>query len=307
MFYNVENLFDTRDDSATSDNDFTPAGALHWTNGRLNEKLNRISKVVIAAGEWQPPVIIGLCEIENRQVLNNLVLNTPLSRFNYEIIHFDSPDERGIDVALLYDSRKVRVAGSSVIPVSNGRLITRDILHVKSIIESDTCHIFVNHWPSRSSGQLETDSYRMRAAMILRNAVDSLFRINLTAKIIIMGDFNDDPGEESIVKGLMASSTSEICMPGKLCNLSVSPQKSPVKGTLKYQGNWNLFDQIIVSGGLLADPGIKVIKNSYRIFYTSFMVEADETYNGVRPNRTYLGYRYHGGFSDHLPVTIEIY
>jgi predicted extracellular nuclease len=306
MFYNVENLFDTSDDSLTNDDDFTPAGALHWTLGRQNEKLNNISKVIIAAGEWQTPALIGLCEIENRRVLEKLVYNTSISKFQYKIIHYDSPDERGIDVALLYDSRKVRVFASSVLSVSHDHDHTRDILYAKTIISDDTCHIFINHWPSRSSGQIETDRYRMHAATVLRNTVDSIIIRNAMSKIIIMGDFNDEPTDDSMVKGLRALPAGKE-LPGKvLYNLSIGPAKGPVRGTLKYQGNWNIFDQIIVSSALLEnDKGLSV-SGGFKIFYNSLMLETDESYSGFRPFRTYLGYRYHGGFSDHLPVLIEL-
>ncbi|HEX2396406.1 MAG TPA: endonuclease [Bacteroidales bacterium] len=306
MFYNVENLFDTRDDSLTDDDNFTPAGALHWTKGRLSDKLNKISKVILAAGEWQPPAIIGMCEIENRQVLNELVFNTPLSKFSYKIIHGDSPDERGIDVALIHDSKRVRISHFSLIRVSGNGLLTRDILYARSIIQSDTFHVFINHWPSRSSGQLETEEYRMTAAKVLRYAVDSVLTKSPLAKIIIMGDFNDDPENESLVKGLRSQTVQGDYEAGILYNLSSSP-KGSVNGTLKYLGNWNLFDQMIVSGSLLNNPGgWHINPDCYKIFYNSFMLETDEMYNGVKPFRTYNGYRYKGGFSDHLPVLIEL-
>lgn len=307
MFYNVENLFDTVDDSLTADNDFTPSGRLHWTSHRYSDKLNKISKVIIAAGGWEPPAIIGLCEIENRIVLNDLIYNTPLSKFPYKIIHKDSPDERGIDVALLYDSRIVAIAAHSVLPVSQEKLITRDILYAKAVIRDDTCHIFINHWPSRSSGQLETEPYRFFAAGILRNAVDSLLLINPKAKILITGDFNDDPGDESLTNELAAFPVDAAVGTGELYNLSVEPLKGNVRGTLKYQGSWNIFDQVIVSGAFLNGDGLKIPENSYRIFYNTFMLEPDITFNGVKPFRTYLGFRYQGGFSDHLPVTVDIY
>lgn len=306
MFYNVENLFDLHDDSITNDDNFTPAGPLHWTRRRLSDKLNNISKVIIAAGEWQPPAIIGLCEIENREVLNELIFNTPLSKFSYNIVHGDSPDLRGIDVALLHDSKSVRIHRFSLLPVRRKGLMTRDILHAESVIQSDTFHIFINHWPSRSSGQLETEEYRMAAAMVLRHTVDSLISKNHFANIIIMGDFNDDPDNESMVEGLLSMPPTGDFKSGSLYNLSCAP-KGAVKGTLKYLGNWNIFDQIIVSGGLLNNQSDwHTRSDGFKIFYNSSMLETDEKYNGIKPFRTYNGYRYKGGFSDHLPVMIEL-
>jgi endonuclease/exonuclease/phosphatase family metal-dependent hydrolase len=307
MFYNVENLFDTQNDSLTEDDDFTPLGKLHWTRTRYSDKLNKIGKVIIAAGEWQPPAVIGLCEIENRRVLNDLIYNTSISKFSYGIIHADSPDKRGIDVGMLYDSKRVKISAFSFLPVTNDGLATRDILYAKTVIYDDTLHIFINHWPSRSSGQLETEGSRMLAAKILRSLADSLFSINPAAKIIIMGDFNDEPGDESIFKGLNAHTLSDINKPSELYNLSEKPAgAAAVNGTLKYQGNWNIFDQIIVSGMLLSDQKLKVKPGGYKIFYNQFMIETDQTYTGVKPFRTYMGFRYHGGFSDHLPVIVEI-
>jgi len=307
MFYNVENLFDFKNDSTTADDDFTPAGSMHWTTGKYYEKLNKICKVIIAAGGWSPPVIIGLCEIENRDVLNDLIFKTPLSKFSYKIVHKDSPDERGIDVALLYEPKAVRILSSSFIEVSRKDLRTRDILYVKSVISKDTCHVFVNHWPSRSSGQVETEGNRILAAIVLRNKVDSILNMDPLAKIILMGDFNDDPEDVSIIQGLMTLAPSDSYLPDKLYNLSVEPTSGPVKGTLKYRGSWNMFDQIIVSGSLLSDTQeLRTGKNYYRILQNGFLVETDETYSGVKPFRTYLGFRYHGGFSDHLPVVLEM-
>jgi predicted extracellular nuclease len=305
MFYNVENLFDIYNDSLTADDDFTPAGKLHWTSGRFRDKVNKISKVITAAGEWQAPDVIGLCEVENLFVLNRLIYDTPLAEKGYQVIHHDSPDERGIDVALLYRNKRIRIVKSSFIPVKYNDLITRDILKVIAIMDSDTITLFVNHWPSRSAGQLETDDYRMAAAKTLRNAVDSVFRVNSSAKIIIMGDFNDEPVDESLVNGLRAIHPVKTGRSAELINLSVAPG-GMVKGTLKYQGNWNLFDQIIVSGGLITGKGLKTNEDAYHVFYVQAMLETDATYNGVKPFRTYQGFRYAGGYSDHLPVYIDI-
>lgn len=307
MFYNVENLFDTADDSLTDDNAFTPAGDLHWTRNRYYTKLNNISKVIIALGGWNPPDVIGLCEIENRQVLSDLVRNTPLLKFNYGIVHINSPDRRGIDVALLYNPKTVRMLDYTQHAVAAKGLKTRDILLVKSLLGGDTCYFAVNHWPSRSSGQLESEKHRFVAASLLRRLTDSLMTRSPNAKIVAMGDFNDDPTDESIVNYLGAHVPGHSLSGTQLYNLTRIPGEGPAGGTLKYQGMWNTFDQIMVSGTLLlAKTGLKTVPDSFTIFRFGFLLEPDETYNGSKPFRTYIGFRYHGGFSDHLPVYIDL-
>ncbi|MBN2814683.1 MAG: endonuclease [Bacteroidales bacterium] len=307
MFYNVENLFDTANDTLTDDEAFTPAGDLHWTRSRYYSKLANISKVTIALGGWNPPDVIGLCEIENRQVLFDLVRNTPRMKFNYGIVHINSPDRRGIDVALLYNVNTVRILDFNHHAVTAKGLKTRDILLVKSLLGADTCYFAVNHWPSRSSGQLESEKYRFVAARLLRRLTDSLLTISPTTKIVAMGDFNDDPTDASITNYLGALSPGNSLSAAQLYNLTRIPGEGPVGGTLKYQGMWNTFDQIMVSGTLLlAETGLKTALSTFTIFRFGFLLEPDETYNGSKPFRTYIGFRYHGGFSDHLPVYVDL-
>ena len=307
MFYNVENLFDTFDDSLTADEEFTPSGTLHWTIKRYNTKLKNTCKVIIAAGSWRPPDIIGFCEIENRQVLQDLIGNTPLLKYPYRIVHENSPDRRGIDVALIYNDQTVRYISSRTFGVNKKGLLTRDILYVKVILRKDTCHFFVNHWPSRSAGQLETEPDRFAAAGLLKRLTDSLFYINASSKILIMGDFNDEPTDESLVGELNVQTSLMNPCSGELYNLTKSPSSGPVKGTLKYQGEWNNFDQIIASGSLLSDKrGISVDPDGFGILLNPFIVEVDQKYNGYKPYRTYNGYTYQGGFSDHLPVYLDL-
>jgi predicted extracellular nuclease len=307
MFYNVENFFDIHNDSITADEEFTPSGNMHWTYKRYNTKLTNTYKVIIAAGGWQPPDIIGFCEIENRQVLLDLIGNTPLSKYNYRIVHKNSPDRRGIDVALIYNDQTVKYLYSKSVSVDKPGLFTRDILYVKFILGKDTCHFFVNHWPSRSAGQLETESDRYAAACSLKKMTDSLFNINASANILIMGDFNDDPADESMIHHLKVQKCSMNPFPGELYNLSKAPSSFAIKGTLKYQGKWNIFDQIIVSGNLLQHgKGLSVGADGFEILQKSFLMEIDENFNGYKPYRTYSGYKYQGGFSDHLPVYVDL-
>jgi hypothetical protein len=307
MFYNVENLFDPANDSLTRDDDFTPSGDLHWTYKRYYTKINKLYKVITALGGWQPPDVIGLCEVENKKVLLDMINNTPLSKYPYEVIHYNSPDRRGIDVALICNRNTIRTLDSRKISIRKNGLYTRDILHVKAILHKDTCHFLVNHWPSRSSGQIETEGDRNEAALLLKSFTDSLFTINRHTRIIIMGDFNDEPTDESLSGRLMALTTMHDPKPGFLYNISVAPAKGNYRGTLKYRGQWNLFDQIIVSGSLLSQSdGLYVKKDGYTIFGEEFLLVGDEQYTGFKPFRTYNGFRYQGGFSDHLPVYVVV-
>jgi endonuclease/exonuclease/phosphatase family metal-dependent hydrolase len=308
MFYNTENFFDTRNDSLTADDEYTAQGALHWTYKRYNTKLNNLFKTVIALGGWQPPDIIGVCEVENRFVLSDLLNHTPLLKYEYRIIHANSADRRGIDVALLYNSKTVAFLQSRYFNLHKPGLLTRDILYFKALIKGDTCHFIINHWPSRSSGQLKTETDRLWAASILRFVVDSLFEDSKNAKIIILGDFNDEPGDESMLIRLKAQNDLRDPLPSRLYNLSSIPKTGKYRGTVKFQGQWNLFDQVIVSGSLLcANHGVFVLPDGYQIFGAPFLLTADEKYNGFKPYRTYIGYRYQGGFSDHLPVYVDLY
>jgi endonuclease/exonuclease/phosphatase family metal-dependent hydrolase len=307
LFYNAENLFDPFDDTLTADEEFTPSGRMHWTYKRYEAKLNNTYKVLVAAGAWQPPDIIGMCEVENRRTLEDLVNNTPFSKYAYRIFHENSADRRGIDVALLYNPRTVQFISGKYHRIKKKGLLTRDILYCKVRLGSDTCHVLVNHWPSRSEGQLETEPDRLAAAGLLKFITDSLFDDAARARIVIMGDFNDDPSDESLAGRLKATSEVKNALPAGLYNLTSIPSSGPVRGTLKYQGEWNTFDQIIVSGSLLSrGKGLKVTGEGYRIFDESFLLTTDKKYEGYKPFRTYNGYSYLGGFSDHLPVYIDL-
>ena len=201
LFYNTENLFDTADDIKTMDEEFTPEGTRHWTSNRLTKKINDISKVILIASGWNPPQLIALCEVENKYVLEKLINETPLQSIPYKIIHKESPDSRGIDVALLFNVKEFFPIEYQYIPLkSNENVIkTREILYVSGILnQTDTIHLFINHWPSRYSGLLESQPMRNLAAQTLRKHVDLLQSKYVEPKIIIIGDFNDQPTDESI-------------------------------------------------------------------------------------------------------------
>lgn len=302
MFYNVENYFDSKHDSSIAYNEFTPYGDLHWTKSKYEKKRNSIYKVIKAVGGWTPVSMIGLVEVENEFVISDLINNTPLTREGYKFVHYESNDFRGIDVALIYKSDCFDLLFSEKIVIrdpQNYDFTTRDILYVKGLINADTIHVFVNHWTSRYRGYLESEPYRILAAQKLIHITDSICSANTNANIILMGDFNDNPENKSIQ---LITNTSG-CGFKTIELLNTNPD---VLGTLKYQGNWSKFDQIIVSNSLLS--GADGIKSSYqgRIFDADYLLEPDLKFLGLKTNRTNNGFKYHGGFSDHLPVYIDI-
>jgi hypothetical protein len=310
LFYNVENLFDVTNDPVTSDDEFTPEGSRRWTSRRFNRKIINLSKVILNSSGWEPPQMIALCETENRYVIEKLLAFTPLSHLEYNIIHKNSPDDRGIDVAFLYDPDVFNPIDYHYYPLTegDGRLVkSREILYVSGVIgRSDTLHIFINHWPSRYSGLLESRELRILAARTLRSCVEKLYRDYINPKIVIMGDFNDQPGDKSIVEYLNVSPGNTNYCADSIYNLS-SDWSARDLGTTKYKTQWYVFDQIMVSGSLLINKsGLYTDKESARIINMPFLLEPDDRYGGVKPLRTYYGYEYKGGFSDHLPVILQL-
>jgi len=357
VFYNVENLFDPFDDSLCLDNEFLPGGDRHWTWERFLLKEQRIYKVLASIGGWRPPELIGLCEVENRFVLNWLTRETPLLKYNYRLIHRDSPDKRGIDLALLYLPSHFRPLACRWIPVLQGREPSRDILYVKGLVmDRDTVHLIICHWPSRWEGYLESLPDRLEAARLVRELADSIGQAGMGARILIAGDLNDEPGDPSLSTILRArmpeipkipetpetSETTEIpetsetpeipetsetpetllfdacrsetiLRDSSLSGTSIYDTRTPgrlrddVHGTLKYRGRWYEFDHIFVNGAFLKDSSLYVRPGGKKIFAPDYLLEADPGSTGRRPFRTYQGYAYHGGFSDHLPVYIDLW
>lgn len=308
MFYNAENLFDPEDDSLKNDEEFTPKGARHWNKYKMYDKLNNIAKVVLAVGQWEPPAIVGLCEVENRNVLNKLIYHTALKKYKYGIIHEESPDNRGIDVALIYRKDLFKPFSYQYHPVKfdeeNSRP-SRDILVAGGTFPSgDTLFYIVNHWPSRYGGMLVTRPKRAKAAETLLAIVDSLQSAFANPNIIMTGDFNDGPDDESF-KEILQTATIEN-KEAKLINLAEA-WKSTGKGTLKHKQGWNIFDQFIITQNLITEGNPLQIKNKEaHIFNADFLTEKDENFQGEKPYRTYVGFKYHGGFSDHYPVWLDI-
>ena len=326
LFWNVENLFDYHDDTTTIDEAFTGAGAMHWTYSKLRRKLAHVAKTILAAGAWNPPGIIGLCEIENRYVLNRLVYDSPLKPFHYRIIHRNSPDRRGIDVAILYRETIFNPTYSEWISIRfpfDTIVKTRDILYVKGVFHhTDTIHLFVNHWPSRRGGEKVSAPKRNYVASVLRIKVDSILRApteygirdtgytNHESRIanpyiLIMGDFNDEPDNESLRTILRAGHPDTTENPSGLVNLMYP--KLHLEGSHKFRDHWGLLDQFIISGSLImGKTNLRIDPGSVTIYKPDFLMKDDLKYLGNKPNRTFLGPRYLGGFSDHLPIYLDI-
>ncbi len=302
MFYNVENMFDPREDSITSDEEYQPTGMRGWTSGRLKQKQINISKVILAVGGWDPPDLIGVCEVENFSVLYGLTNYTPLKNFGYKIIHFDSPDPRGIDVALLYRPQKFKVLKSYPIPIRfpfDTTSRTRDILFVKGIAcKRDTVNIFVNHWPSKFGGAMATIPKRNYVASVMRQLSDSLLAVNPGVNILIMGDLNESPFEEGVSTVLRAKMDSVNLQPNDLYDLLAGAGLAWNRGTIKFHETWDAIDHMIVSMPMLAHT----TTHGMHIFEAPFLFQDDEAWFGKKPFRTYYGSKYIGGFSDHLPV-----
>ncbi len=312
MFYNVENLFDTEDDPEINDNEFLPEGDRYWSDYRYKQKLSNIYKVIVALGEWDLPKLVGLSEIENRKVLDDLLNYTPLYKTDYKIIHYESPDSRGIDVALLYRSEYftpiIHYPIKVTWPKNIGSGTTRDILYACGTTnEGDTLHIFVNHWPSRWGGQMETEEKRMFVAKLVKHQTDSILDSNPHSNIIIMGDLNDHPTDRSLMESLKAETTFDKIKSDKLYNLSYYIETVKKQGSHKYNGQWGILDQIVVSGALLDTVGsLYTSPDDAYIFNADFLLEPDTKYPGVQVNRTYIGFKFHGGYSDHLPTYLDL-
>lgn len=310
--YNVENLFDYKNDSTTNDDEFTPQGQRAWNYEKYQKKLSRISKVIAAIGEGQPPFAIGLCEIENEKVLTDLTRYSPLKMLNYQFVHFESPDRRGIDTGLLYQRTLFRPFHSEPIAVlfkNYPNSTTRDILYVAGLFcGTDTLHIFVCHFPSRLGGELQSESKRCDAATTLKAKTDSISTSSPNAKIVIMGDFNDYPNNKSMSEILKARMPKEgEIIPSELYNLTKRLDENPNIGTHKHQAEWGILDQIIVSGALLVtENGLSTTPISAKIFSADFLLENDEKYLNKKPFRTYVGFKYNDGFSDHLPIFLDL-
>lgn len=313
-FYNVENLFDYERDITIYDEDWTPEGRNNWTKENYEDKLSKLARVISEIGAdvaGTSPAIIGVAEVENRRVLEDLVNEPALRKDNYGIVHFDSPDRRGIDVALLYKKNVFTPTDYKAHELllydsqnSNKRIYTRDQLVVSGMLDGEMIHLIVNHWPSRYGGEKRSRPNRMKAAELTRQIVDSLFTEDPYAKIIEMGDMNDDPTSPSIKEGLKAQRHREGLKMKELYNPMEEMHRKGL-GTLAYRDAWNLFDQMIVSTELT-----KKDYSSYRfykagIFNKNYLQTPRGQYKGY-PFRMFANGGYTGGYSDHFPVYVYL-
>ena len=279
--YNVENLFDCEHDTLKNDSSFLPHGLHHWNYHHYQTKLNRIAQVIVDISGWESAALVGLCEVENKRCLRDLCYR--LRRFHYQYVHYESDDERGIDVSLLYDSTKVKILNSKTLCVPLEHDVTRDILYVKALIEGkDTLHAMVCHLPSQIGGSAATSQKRQVAKQVIQKQIDTILHTHPKAKIVVMGDMNSEAIDD--LQGMN--------------NLMIDLEKEGI-GTHKYQGMWSCLDQFYVSFAL---------KNTTRasVFSPEWLLEEDTKYLDYQPKRTYIGYRYHDGYSDHLPVVLKI-
>ena len=294
-WWNVENLFDTRDDPHTNDDDFTPRGELHWTRFKLDAKLQGIYKTLVM---MDLPDVVGLGEVENKYVLRELCQGTPLAQVPYRYVHYDSPDRRGIDCALIYRTDRFTVTASRPVHVSDSAegFFTRDILVVEGVTnDGDSVCLLVNHWPSKKGGD-EADAKRLEIARTVRSLMVELHKQHPGSAVIAMGDMNSTATEEAVAKGMEFGADS--INPDGIRNLTYRLPND--WGSHKYQGQWRYIDQVF----LLADEPWQVKK--LKLLKFDHLLTDDSGHVGQRPKRTNLGPRYEGGLSDHLPLLLRL-
>ena len=301
-FYNVENLFDTEDDPHINDNDFLPTGKLAWSTERYQLKLQHIKEVLNGINKEHTLALFGMAEVENRTVLEDLLKKDSV----YQIIHYNSSDNRGIDVCLLYNSNyfiPIISYLSSYKSNGNPKVSLREVLVVKGLLWNDTIHVLLNHWPSRRGGEEKSEHKRIAAASVTSHVIDSISKNNPFANIIIMGDFNDQPNDKSVstistMRNLTLTTKNDSA---KIINPFAAKQDGG-EGTCKYKRDWFLFDQILINNSLMNKKGCQFV--SAEIYHPEWLYYKEDVNSG--PYRTYLGNKYYGGYSDHLPVYIEL-
>lgn len=304
-FWNVENFFDTLNTNGSNDEEFSPGSKKHWNSERYQTKVLHLAQVIGDMNNNSGPDILGMAETETKEVVTDLV-NSTIKNLKYEVVRIQSPDERHISTALIYKSDKFKLltAVGDTVHLNNNHP-TRLILHVSLLTkENDTLNVFVNHWPSRLGGEDKSEVNRISAALTLRADVDNLLKANSSANIVIMGDFNDEPDNNSIKRDLNAEEF--ICDSTNysytLHNLAWEKKRNG-EGTLKFNNQWNLLDQIIVSSADVqsARPSFHYLCGSFTIFKPVYMIETTERFAGS-PLPTYGGNKYLAGYSDHFPV-----
>lgn len=305
-FYNLENLFDTVDTEGVRDEEFTPEGSKNWNSVKYQKKLNNLSEVISQLGVYdEAPEILGVSEIENRKVLEDLVQMPKLKKYNYQIAHFNSPDRRGVDVALLYQPTafEVTASQSKTLRLENDTSFrTRDLLFVSGKLDGEMFHFMVAHWPSRRGGEKRSRPLRIEAAKLARGVMDSLLAADPNSKAILMGDLNDDPTSPSVKTYMKAVGKKEKMTEGTLFNPMTSYYKKGI-GTLAWRDSWNLFDQMILTPSLIENDFKSYQYYGTKIFNKPFIKQFEGSFKGY-PYRTYVGNTFMGGYSDHFPVFI---
>jgi hypothetical protein len=307
MFYNVENLFDTIDSPSKFDEEFLPDSPKEWNTERYFKKIEDLSRVIYSVDSLKLPVLIGVCEVENDIVLNDLISQPLLKNTNYQIIWEEGPDFRGIDCALIYNPSVFTIVDYEYIPVicpNEPEFITRDLLYVSGMLNEELFHLFVVHWPSRRGGADVSEPKRILAASVLRRKVDELFEQYTDVNIIIMGDMNDEPSDMSLSDVLMAIPNKAVPGSNDLVNLMYDVYEQGL-GSYTYRGSWDMIDNIVVSGHLInKEEGLRSSLDNGFIFNMPFM-EYVNSRGEMSPNRTY-GRSYFGGISDHFPVYMTL-
>ena len=307
-FYNVENLFDTINEPVKLDDEFTPESEKKWGTERYNDKLSKLSRVFASMGDGtDAPAIVGLAEVENKTVVNDLLKTDAFSANRYGIVHKESPDMRGIDLALLYRKDIVKLKKESFIEATfpaEPEYTSRDILYAETQIEGERLHIIINHWPSRYGGAEKSEPRRLRVAELVREKVDEIQKKSSDAKIILLGDFNDGPTNKSITSVLKADTLRTTTADSHLVNISFPIEKNG-GGSYNYRGQWQLMDQIIVSKALLTDKDMHTSEELTKVLKEDYMLYKDKRY-GPKPNRSFGGPNYYGGYSDHLPIYTDL-
>jgi predicted extracellular nuclease len=302
-FYNLENLFDIRNDKTKYDSDFLPGSEKRWTKRRYERKLYKLGQVISKIGfdtTQKPPAIVGLAEVENKHVIQDLIESKELESYDYGYVHYESKDERGIDVALLYDKAVFTVEDSKTYSVyleddRGEQDYTRDLLLVSGMFHSERLHVIVNHWPSRREGELESNPKRIKAAEKVVEIINSLKVTYSNPKILVMGDFNDNPSNDSV---------KLLSIKGGLYN-SMETLLSYSRGSVSHRFKWNLFDQILFSTNFFETELNKLKFDEANIFDETFLKQHKGKYKG-QPFRTYVGTKYQGGYSDHFPVYVKL-
>lgn len=306
VFYNVENLYDTQDDPRTADTEFTPFGEKQWTPERLDKKLHDLSEVLMSISA-KHPIVIGLTEVENREVVEQLTHTQRMSDVNYHIIHQESTDNRGIDLCLLYDQDHVTYLSHEYLRIHfpwNRDIKTRDVLFFECNIGGEHFWIVANHWPSRRKGSEETEKKRIHVAKSVRKKLDELIFKFPESKILVMGDFNDEPNDLSITRYLKAKSNKNID-DKELFNLSFEDFSKGL-GSSTHEGQWIMIDQMMINRNFLQNrnEGLEIVNQKAEIFRPEELIFEQRKLE--KPNQTYAGDHYVGGVSDHLPIYVKL-